>query len=82
MAITHFLSLRKYSASLIIRTSWATFFQNLGRIKKVSIIKYAPSITYTLLKNLKNKKVSIIKYAPSITYTLLKNLKNKKSIYH
>jgi len=44
------VSLWKYSASSIIRPYWATFFQNLGRIRKVSIVGYPPSTTYTTLK--------------------------------
>jgi len=44
---THF---HDYSASSIIRPCWATFFQNLGRIRKVSIVGFLPSTTYTTLK--------------------------------
>jgi len=45
-----FRCLAEYSASSIIRPCWATFFQNLGRIRKVSIEVCPPSTTYTTLK--------------------------------
>jgi len=40
----------RYSASSIIQPCWATFFQNLGQVRKVSIVGYPPSTTYTTLK--------------------------------
>ena len=39
-----------YSVSSIVWPCWATFFQNLGRIRKVSIVGCPPYTTYTTLK--------------------------------
>ena len=52
----HALVLLNYSPSSIIRSSWATFSQNLGRIRKVSIIRYPPSTTYITLKEHEERK--------------------------